>query len=114
MHCSYFLTGMCPYGFVPHKRRCYGFFVNSYDRTSYHAAQSRCRSYAGGELVSILSTDENEFVAKKVLEINPNLSTQDYYYPWIGLQIKQTRRKGNKCIRLFQAHRHKYKIIAVC
>ena len=30
--------------------------------------------------------EENEFIAKKVLEINPNLKDKEHYYPWIGLK----------------------------
>ena len=41
-----------------------------------------------------MSKSENEFIAKKVLEINPDLIDKEHYYPWIGLQIQKRRNKG--------------------
>ena len=57
----------CPEGFVEHKRRCYGFFVKHYARTTWVDAQKKCRSFNGGDLVSILTKGENDFIAQKVL-----------------------------------------------
>ena len=48
----------------------------------------------GGDLVSIFSKAENEFIARKVLELNPDLNGTEYYYPWIGLSIRKGERKG--------------------
>ena len=89
-----FCLGSCPKGFIQHRRRCYGFFVNRYARTTWSNAQKKCRSFNGGDLVSILTKSENEFIAKKVIEINPDLIDKDYYYPWIGLHIKKRRNKS--------------------
>ena len=41
-----------------------------------------------------MSKSENEFIAKKVLEINPDLIDKEHYYPWIGLQIQKRRNRG--------------------
>ena len=87
------LKGTCPNGpeWVKHKRRCYGFFVNRYDRTTWRKAQDKCRSFVNGDLVSIFSKEENEFIANKILEINPELNGTQYYNPWIGLEIRKCR-----------------------
>ena len=87
-------VGSCPKGFIAHKRRCYGFFVNRYARTTWSDAQKTCRSFNGGDLVTIVTKSENDFIAKKVLEINPDLKDKDHYYPWIGLFIQKRRNKG--------------------
>ena len=92
----YYLIGICPNGteWVKHKRRCYGFFVNNHDRLTWSKAQEKCRSFVGGDLVSIFSKAENEFISQKVLEINPILNGPEYYYPWIGLKIRNCGGKG--------------------
>ena len=87
-------TGLCPEGkeWVEYKNRCYGFFVNNHDRVNFWKAQEKCRSYVGGDLVSILNKDENAFIANKIIEVNSDLNPTDgnhYYYPWIGLSIKR-------------------------
>ena len=87
----FLIIGTCPKGFIEFKRRCYGFFVNRYSRTTWKKAQKKCRSFNGGDLVSIFRKEENEFIAKKVLEINPDLKDKEYYYPWIGLYLKRRR-----------------------
>ena len=86
--------GVCPKGkeWVEYKNRCYGFFVNNHDRVDFWKAQEKCRSFVGGDLVSILNNDENQFIARKIIEINSDLNPIDgnqYYYPWIGLNIKR-------------------------
>ena len=91
---SFMIIGVCPNGteWVEHKRRCYGFFVHNYDRVNFRKAQENCRSFVGGDLVSILTKDENEFIANKMLELNPDLNPRDgnqFYYPWIGLDMKK-------------------------
>ena len=96
----FILIGTCPEPFIEHDRRCYGFFVNDYDKTTWQDAQKRCRSFNGGDLVSILTKDENEYISNMVLEINPDLKDyfrkrKDYYFPWIGLYIKNRRNGGN-------------------
>ena len=80
---------------MKHKRRCYGFFVNNHDRLTWRKAQEKCRSFVGGDLVSIFTKAENEFIAQKVVEINPDLNGPQQYYPWIGLEIRPCRGKGN-------------------
>ena len=92
-----FALGTCPEGqeWVKHKRRCYGFYVKEHDRLTWRKAQEKCRSYINGDLVSILNEDENQFIANKVLELNPDLSNgTDHYYPWIGLEIKRCGNRG--------------------
>ena len=38
--------------------------------------------------------EENDFIAKTVLDINPSLKDNEYYYPWIGLKLRKRRNKG--------------------
>ena len=64
---------------------------------SYYDATARCRSFAGGDLVSIFSKKENEFIAKKVLEANLDLEgTETFNYPWIGLKMRKSNHREGK------------------
>ena len=93
-------VGSCPDGFLEYRRRCYGFFVNRYDRTTWKKAQEKCRSFIGGDLVSILTKEDNQFIAQKVLEINPELANTEYYYPlahFVILCILRLIKASNKC-----------------
>ena len=73
--------------------------MNDYDKTTWPDAQKRCRSFNGGDLVSILTNEENEYISRKILELNPDLKKRkDYYFPWIGLYIKKRRNGGNCCL----------------
>jgi hypothetical protein len=89
-----YVIGTCPKGFIEHKRRCYGFFVHHYARTTWIDAQKKCRSFNGGDLVSILTKGENDFITQKVLEINPSLKDNEHYHPWIGLKLRKRRNKS--------------------
>ena len=91
---AFFIDFHCPDGFLEHRRRCYGFFVNRYTKSTWKEAQKNCRSFNGGDLVSISTKEENDFIAKKLLELNPDLKEKEYYYPWIGLYIKKRRSKS--------------------
>ena len=80
------------------KSRCYGFFVQNYDRLTWKKAKSKCRSFNGGDLVSIGNDAENKFIAKTVLSMNTDLvrvtrdgtKGSEFYHPWIGLFIRKT------------------------
>ena len=90
----FFLTGTCPDGFIEHKRRCYGFFINNYDKSTWGEAQKRCRFFNGGDLLSIFTEEENVFVTKKFSELNPDLKEKEHYYPWIGLYLRKRRNRS--------------------
>ena len=92
-HCL-FIDFHCPDGFLEYRRRCYGFFVNHYTKFTWKEAQKNCRSFNGGDLVSISTKEENDFIAKKVSELNPDLKEKYHYYPWIGLYLKKRRSTG--------------------
>ena len=107
--------GVCPKGkeWVEYKNRCYGFFVNNHDRVDFWKAQEKCRSFVGGDLVSILNNDENQFIAKKIIEINSDLNPTDgnqYYYPWIGLNVK--RKCGGMILFLINRQNHTYQVFS--
>ena len=86
---SFYFAGVCPKGFIAYKKRCYGFFVSRYWRTTWRLAQKACRSFNGGDLVSILRKDENDFIARKFVELNPSLGDEEYHYPWIGAYLRK-------------------------
>ena len=89
-----FIGFHCPDGFLEHKRRCYGFFVYSYARSTWKEAQKKCRSFNGGDLIRVSTKKENDFIAKKLLELNPDLKEKEHYYPWIGLYLKKGRNRS--------------------
>ena len=74
--------------------------MTKHDRNTYDDATSKCRSYDSGDLISLFNKEENDFVASKVLELNPSLRNVDYYYPWIGLHedASKPNRINNKMI----------------
>ena len=75
--------------------------MQDYQRTTWYDAQKKCRSFNGGDLVSILTSGENEYILRKVRQLNPDLSRDKddpkigFYYPWIGLYLKDKNSTGN-------------------
>ena len=106
---SFYFVGVCPKGFIEYKKRCYGFFVSRYWRTTWKFAQKACRSFNGGDLVSILRKDENDFIARKFVELNPSLSNKEYHYPWIGAYLTKRQNPSKQlseyyifiCVRFY-------------
>ena len=104
---SFLWIGECPEPFIEFNRRCYGFFVQSYHKTTWYDAQKKCRSFNGGDLISIQTKEENEFITNKTLELNPDLKHKDesgwnirwvgkqFYFPWIGAYLKNQISSGN-------------------
>ena len=86
---KYFILDRCPEGFVENDKRCYGFFVNRHDKTTWQDAQKKCRSFNGGDLVTVVKKEESTFLAQKTLEINPELRNEAFYMPWIGLRLRR-------------------------
>ena len=91
----------CPKGFVENDNRCYGFFVHRHDKTTWQEAQKKCRSFNGGDLVTVMTVEESTFLAQKTLEINPELRTDAFYMPWIGIKLRRKPKSTKSIIQLY-------------
>ena len=63
----------------------------------------------GGDLVSILRKDENDFIARKFVELDPNLNGTEYHYPWIGAYLTKRQNPSKQLSVLLHFHLRKRK-----